>query len=284
MAKSFTFTVELGKWWKNSEIVSRLDLSEKQVIQIEKSFLEHRPELARLNDALKQQETELQKLMSDDPRNAVGIQRARMLNDQLKQQEAELQKLMSDDRKSEANKKEIASIRSAIVFFNNELKRQETELKKLMGGDGKSETADQRTADAIRRVATTRANLEIENSSMLADIRKALSWEQWETLEKIRNVEIAIVGDTVQPRPINQPNPAYTDQARNAKISGVIVVKVLIHKDGSVSPLKIVQGLGYGLDEATIETIAKKWKFHPGVKNGKPVDAEATVEISFQQF
>ena len=57
---------ELGKWWKNSEIVKSLNLSDAQVNQIEQTFLHHRPALARLYEDLQKQELELKTLMRAD--------------------------------------------------------------------------------------------------------------------------------------------------------------------------------------------------------------------------
>jgi TonB family protein len=57
---------ELGKWWKNSEIVKRLQLTETQIGQIEQSFLSHQRKLADANEQLKQQEAQLKMLMESD--------------------------------------------------------------------------------------------------------------------------------------------------------------------------------------------------------------------------
>jgi TonB family protein len=58
---------ELGKWWKNSEIVKHLQLSETQVDQIERTFIRHRPALAGLFAGLQKREQELKMLLKDDP-------------------------------------------------------------------------------------------------------------------------------------------------------------------------------------------------------------------------
>jgi outer membrane biosynthesis protein TonB len=43
-----------------------------------------------------------------------------------------------------------------------------------------------------------------------------------------------------------------------------------------------VKGLGYGLDESAINTIAQKWRFKPGAYRGVPVDVRANIEVSFK--
>jgi Gram-negative bacterial TonB protein C-terminal len=50
-------------------------------------------------------------------------------------------------------------------------------------------------------------------------------------------------------------------------------------EDGSLANLKLVRGLGYGLDESAILTIQDRWRFQPGTVDGKPVNVEANIEI-----
>jgi len=51
-----------------------------------------------------------------------------------------------------------------------------------------------------------------------------------------------------------------------------------------VDSFKVIRGLGYGLDESAINTIATKWRFKPGSLNGQPVDVQATIEVSFRLY
>jgi TonB family protein len=81
---------------------------------------------------------------------------------------------------------------------------------------------------------------------------------------------------------LSQPLPAYTDEARQARIEGIVLIKCIIRKDGSADSFKIVRGLGYGLDESAINTIATTWRWKPGTLNGTPVDVYANIEVSFK--
>ena len=58
--------MDLGKWWKNSDIVRELQLTEQQITQIEKNFLEHRLKLIDLKYDVERQETLLQPLIEAD--------------------------------------------------------------------------------------------------------------------------------------------------------------------------------------------------------------------------
>jgi len=86
------------------------------------------------------------------------------------------------------------------------------------------------------------------------------------------------------PQVLYQPLPHYTEEARKARAEGIVLIKAVIRKDGSVDSFKIVRGLGYGLDESAIQTIATKWRFRPGTKNGVPVDVWANIEVTFRLY
>jgi Spy/CpxP family protein refolding chaperone len=57
----------VGAWWKNSEIVKQVGLTDAQVQQIEQIFLSYRPQLMSLHMALRQKEAGLQPLVSTEP-------------------------------------------------------------------------------------------------------------------------------------------------------------------------------------------------------------------------
>jgi TonB family protein len=94
-----------------------------------------------------------------------------------------------------------------------------------------------------------------------------------------------VVGGGVKaPVAIYQPLPAYTEEARKARAEGVVLIQAVIRRDGSVDSFKVIRGLGYGLDESAINTIATKWRFKPGTLNGSPVDVQANIEVSFRLY
>ena len=80
------------------------------------------------------------------------------------------------------------------------------------------------------------------------------------------------------------PNPEYTEEARKGKLQGGVTVQVLIGADGTAKRIRIVKGLGMGLDERTIETI-RSWHFVPArdaQHRGIPV--WVTIETVFRLF
>ncbi|MBI4444620.1 MAG: TonB family protein [Acidobacteria bacterium] len=83
------------------------------------------------------------------------------------------------------------------------------------------------------------------------------------------------------PELLVQTTPNYTDEAIRAKIQGTVYLQCIIRKDGRVDSFKVLRGLGYGLEEKAIQEIATKWRFRPGMLNGRPVDVLAHIEVSF---
>jgi TonB family protein len=75
--------------------------------------------------------------------------------------------------------------------------------------------------------------------------------------------------------------PEYSDEAFYAKREGVVIISLVVHKDGTTSDLSVVRSLGFGLDERAIAAV-KQWRFRPGYKDGKPVPTQAIVQVTFQ--
>jgi TonB family protein len=77
-----------------------------------------------------------------------------------------------------------------------------------------------------------------------------------------------------------QIQPGYTDEARQARIQGAVTVRGVVRKDGTFDSLQVVQGLGFGLDEAALAA-AMQWRFRPATRNGEAVDFPLTAQITF---
>jgi TonB family protein len=78
-----------------------------------------------------------------------------------------------------------------------------------------------------------------------------------------------------------KPRPEYTDAARNMKLEGEVLIKVLFTAAGEVRVIDVIQGLGHGLDQNAIRA-AQQIRFKPAQRDGQPVDSTATVHIVFQ--
>jgi TonB family protein len=87
----------------------------------------------------------------------------------------------------------------------------------------------------------------------------------------------------VKPLPIYKPDPPYTKEAKDAKVQGTVILKIVVDAQGNVSEAKVTKSLDKGLDESAVNTV-KTWKFKPATKNGKLVTCKLLVEVSFRFF
>jgi TonB family protein len=83
------------------------------------------------------------------------------------------------------------------------------------------------------------------------------------------------------PSLIRKTEPQYTAEARAAKVSGTVVVSVVIDEQGSAKNIQVRKSLDPGLDEKAVEAI-RAWRFKPAEKNGKPVRVAAAIEVNFK--
>ena len=77
------------------------------------------------------------------------------------------------------------------------------------------------------------------------------------------------------------PNPPYSEEARKAKWQGSVLLSLIVDEMGKAVNIKVARSLGLGLDEKAIQAV-EKWRFKPGMKDGKAVPVIASVEVSFR--
>ncbi len=82
------------------------------------------------------------------------------------------------------------------------------------------------------------------------------------------------------PRLLREVKAAYTDEARRANISGDVEMEITIRRDGTVSDVRILRGLGGGLNERAAAAV-RQWKFAPARLKGTPVDVIVEVSVEF---
>jgi TonB family protein len=83
------------------------------------------------------------------------------------------------------------------------------------------------------------------------------------------------------PVPIARVEPVYTDEARQAKLQGSVLLQVVIDENGVPQNIFVVRALGLGLDQKAIEAV-QQWRFKPSFLNGRPVSVSATIEVNFR--
>jgi len=80
---------------------------------------------------------------------------------------------------------------------------------------------------------------------------------------------------------ISKPTVQYTNEARQLRIQGDVVLRITVTASGQVVVLGVVHGLGHGLDEEA-RRVAQQIHFRPATRNGQPVDSTTTITITFQ--
>jgi protein TonB len=78
------------------------------------------------------------------------------------------------------------------------------------------------------------------------------------------------------------PKPTYTEQAREAKYEGTVLLQATVTLEGRATNITVVKGPGrFGVEKSAIEAL-RTWRFKPSVDaNGKPVAAITTVDVDF---
>ena len=76
-----------------------------------------------------------------------------------------------------------------------------------------------------------------------------------------------------------KPTPAYSAEARDARIEGTVALDVEFSASGTVHVIRVIEGLGYGLDDLAVSA-AEQMRFSPAVRNGLSEWTHAPLSIS----
>jgi|SRR5476649_244617 len=87
-------------------------------------------------------------------------------------------------------------------------------------------------------------------------------------------------GDVHPPVLIHHVDPQFSEQARRARFSGQVQVYLWVDTEGIPSHLRVVRGVGMGLDEEAIKAI-RQYRFKPATLNGEPVTVDLYITVTF---
>lgn len=90
---------------------------------------------------------------------------------------------------------------------------------------------------------------------------------------------LRVGGVIKEPNKVHHVNPIYPEAAREAGVSGVVILEAMIEADGSVSNLKVLRSIPE-LDQAAINAV-RQWRYTPTLLNGQPVRVVMTVTVNF---
>lgn len=77
-------------------------------------------------------------------------------------------------------------------------------------------------------------------------------------------------------------NLSYPDQARDNGLEGVVIVRFVVEKDGTIGNVKLVRDIGGGCGQAVVEMVKSMPRWKPATQSGKPVNCEFTLPVKFQ--
>ncbi len=83
------------------------------------------------------------------------------------------------------------------------------------------------------------------------------------------------------PRVLKEVKADYTEEARQRGLSGDVVMEIVVRADGAVGDVRILQGLGSGLNERAAQAV-RQWRFAPATRQGAPVDVIVEVAVEFK--
>ena len=83
------------------------------------------------------------------------------------------------------------------------------------------------------------------------------------------------------PKLLREVKPDYTEEGRVRRLTGEVVLEIVVRRDGSVGDLKVIKGLGGGLDERAVQAV-RQWRFSPARRQGTPVDVTVEVAVEFR--
>ena len=100
--------------------------------------------------------------------------------------------------------------------------------------------------------------------------------------EKFHGRPVYSIGpDVSEPLPVKVTSPPYPDALRKFGVEGVVIVQVIIGRDGHIYRPSIEQSLNADLDKIALQTV-KGWQYYPGIKDGHPVDVQMTLDVMFR--
>lgn len=75
--------------------------------------------------------------------------------------------------------------------------------------------------------------------------------------------------------------PVYTEEGRRRSVEGDVVMEVVVRADGTIGNVRVLQGLGSGLDQRAIDAV-RQWRFVPARRYGTPVDVLVEIAVEFR--
>ncbi len=89
-----------------------------------------------------------------------------------------------------------------------------------------------------------------------------------------------VEGDVLPPKKTHAPRPNYTEEARRARVQGVVILQAVVDALGNVDSVKVLKGLPEGLTESALQVV-QQWRYEPATLHGEPVPVYINVTVNF---
>jgi len=128
----------------------------------------------------------------------------------------------------------------------------------------------------------------VSRAISLTDERTALLPPEWkrqieEEREEVPKIPWANPATlSKMPTCVSCDDPSYTKLAKRLLVVGNISILLTVETDGTPHDIQLVDGLGFGLDDAAVEKVSH-WRFTAALdKQGKPIATRVTIQIAFK--
>ena len=87
-------------------------------------------------------------------------------------------------------------------------------------------------------------------------------------------------GDVTAPKAVKDVKPAFPPEVMRARVTGTVDVECVVLPDGTVGDVRVAAPLHPKLDAEALKAV-RQWRFEPGLKDGKPVPVQVSIQMSF---
>jgi TonB family protein len=92
---------------------------------------------------------------------------------------------------------------------------------------------------------------------------------------------LRVGGDVKAPVIESRVEPLMPAEAAAANIHGIVILEIIVDRNGNVRDVQVLKPLPHGLDQAAVDAV-KQWKYRPGTLNGVPVDVIYNITLEFK--
>ena len=114
---------------------------------------------------------------------------------------------------------------------------------------------------------------------LIGGVNGSIPTEAPEPLPQPTKKPIRVGGNVQASRLIHRVEPKYPELAKRARVSGMVILRMIVSEGGVVEEVKIVRGHPL-LNEAALRAV-RQWRYSPYFLNGEPIPVTATVTVNF---